>query len=103
MKLKQWLREHKQMTYAEYKALPEEVRWKMESEFRSFNRSLQIQQAKLTSGDKEGGVKWTMMSKEEWEKSKKLAAKEKERYEANLKIGGIDERGNYTALHHRWF
>lgn len=28
--------------------------------------------------------------------------KEKERHETSKKIGGIDERGNYTALHHRY-
>ncbi len=67
MKLKQWLREHKQMTYAEYKLLTEEDRWKIEIEFNNFNRRLQIQEAKLASGDKEGDVKWTMMSEEEWE------------------------------------
>ncbi|MBR4514005.1 MAG: hypothetical protein IKO61_03885 [Lachnospiraceae bacterium] len=57
MKLKQWLREHKQMTYKEYKALPEEDRWEMEREFHSFNRSLQIKEAKQASGAKDG-VKW---------------------------------------------
>ena len=31
-----------------------------------------------------------------------IAEKEKLRYEASRKIGGIDETGNYTALHHRW-
>ena len=31
-----------------------------------------------------------------------ILEKERKRYETNLKIGGIDERGNYTALHHRW-
>ena len=31
-----------------------------------------------------------------------IAEKEKLRYEASHKIGGIDEKGNYTALHHRW-
>lgn len=42
------------------------------------------------------------MTPEEKERADIMAAEARERYEKNLKIGGIDERGNYTALHHRW-
>ena len=42
MKLKKWLPEYKQITYAEYKELPDSDRWEMEEEFRQFNRREQI-------------------------------------------------------------
>ena len=42
------------------------------------------------------------MPAEEKDKLEKIFAKERDRYETSLKIGGIDDRGNYTALHHRW-
>ena len=41
------------------------------------------------------------MTEEEKAYANKLAIKAKERYETNLKIGGIDERGNFTALSNR--
>ena len=41
------------------------------------------------------------MTEEERERLEAVLAKEKERYETSMKIGGIDGRGNYTALHHR--
>ena len=42
------------------------------------------------------------MTVEEKEKMEEWAAKETERYEISEKIGGLDERGNYTALHYRF-
>lgn len=92
MKLKQWLWENKQMTYVEYKALPELEQYALRGEHQQFNRAEQIR----------SNQNWRPMTSEEIRKTEIVLAKEKERYEINLKIGGIDERGNYTALHHRW-
>lgn len=44
---------------------------------------------------------WRPMTEEEKAYAHQLAIKERERYERNLKIGGIDERGNYTRLSDR--
>ncbi|MGN0484317.1 MAG: hypothetical protein ACI4HI_12275 [Lachnospiraceae bacterium] len=92
MKLKQWLREQKNMTYQTYRELPEEEQDSLRYEHQRFCRRQQIH-------DRQN---WRPMTEEEKEKVKMWADKEKKRYEINLKIGGIDERGNYTALHHRW-
>ena len=92
MKLKKWLREYKEMTYAEYRALPDIERWSIEGEFKHFNRVKQIHDSQ----------NWRPMTEEEIEHYNAVSEKEMERYRINLKIGGIDERGNYTALHHRW-
>ena len=94
MKLKQWLGEQKQLTYAEYKALTEEEQWKLQGEHQRFCR-LEHQRKQNPSG-------WRKMTPEEREHLEEVLAKEKERYEKSLAVGGIDERGNYTALHHRW-
>jgi len=47
---------------------------------------------------------WTTrkMTPEEMVETERQAQKEQERYRINKMIGGIDSRGNYTALHHRW-
>lgn len=45
--------------------------------------------------------RWFIDEEEKREYFEKRIIMEKKRYETNLKIGGIDERGNYTALHHR--
>lgn len=42
------------------------------------------------------------MIEEEKKQLEIVLEKERIRYEISLKIGGIDERGNYTALSHRW-
>ena len=42
------------------------------------------------------------MTDKEKQKFNAIADKEKIRYASSMRIGGIDERGNYTALHHRW-
>ena len=44
---------------------------------------------------------WRPMTEEEKAYANEIAMKEKKRYETNLKIGGIDERGNYTRLSDR--
>lgn len=92
MKLKKWLPEYKQITYAEYKELPDSDRWEMEEEFRQFNRREQIHASQ----------NWRPMTEEEKKQLEISIEKERIRYETALKIGGIDERGNYTALSHRW-
>lgn len=33
--------------------------------------------------------------------TEEILEEERNRYESSLKIGGIDECGNYTALHYR--
>ena len=91
MKLKQWLREYKEMPYAQYKALPDDERYELEAEHRRFCRVRQIHESQG----------WRKMTEEERERLEAVLAKEKERYETSMKSGGIDGRGNYTALHHR--
>ena len=61
MKLKQWLREYCQMTYAEYKALEDVKRWKLEGEFYCFHRNKQIHDSQnwrtMTEEEKRNGGK----------------------------------------------
>ena len=64
----------------------------MEEEFRQFNRREQIHASQ----------NWRPMTEEEKKQLEISIEKERIRYETSLKIGGIDERGNYTALSHRW-
>lgn len=42
------------------------------------------------------------MTPEEMKETERQVQAEKKRYEISKMIGGIDSRGNYTALHHRW-
>lgn len=98
MKLKQWLREEKHMAYAEYKALPDIDRWCLEGDFRYYNAQLQKKQAAIRNNK----TVWRPATEEEKKKMHAQSEKERQRYETSLKIGGIDERGNYTALHYRW-
>ena len=56
----------------------------------------EIQRAKQRA--KQG---WRPMTEEEKAYANELFEKERKRYETNLKIGGIDERGNYTRLSDR--
>ena len=101
MKLKQWLKEYKEMTYADYMALEDIDRWSIEGEFREFNnREIRIKQAheKMI----QDGVTIRQMTEEEMAELEKRLDAEHTRYEKSLKIGGVDGRGNYTALHHRW-
>lgn len=92
MKLKQWLKEYHNLSYAEYKALPDSDRWAMEYDFQQFNRTQQIRSHQ----------EWRHMTDEEIAKNNIVMERERIRYETSLKIGGIDDRGNYTALSHRW-
>lgn len=92
MKLKQWLPEYKGISYADYKLLPDIERWELEAEFKRFNRSQQLY----------ANQSWRPMTREEKNHVEILFEKERIRYETSITIGGIDERGNYTALSHRW-
>lgn len=95
MKLKKWLREYKQMSFEEYKALQETEVYLIQAEHREFCRKENLRKQ---VHDKQG---WRPMTEEEKARTVEILAKEKERYEKSQKAGGIDERGNYTALHHR--
>lgn len=92
MKLKHWLERYKNISYAEYKELSYEEQSVFREEHMQFLGNLV----------KKKSYKSRPMSEEEKVKLEMIFAKEKLRYETSMKIGGIDERGNYTALHHRW-
>lgn len=92
MKLKRWLERYKNISYAEYK----ELSYEEQSVFREEHLRF------LSNSIKKKSYKSRPMSEEEKAKLELIFAKEKLRYETSIKIGGIDERGNYTALHHRW-
>ena len=92
MKLKSWLRDYKETTYSEYKELPEIDKHILYGEFMEYNRQLQ----------KKAQVGWRPMTDEERKWADNVGEQGKKRYAINLKIGGVDERENYTALHHRW-
>ena len=92
MKLKAWLPEFHGMSYSQFKELPENEQWMLRDEHRIYCRNKQIHDRK----------NWRPMTVEEKERCIAWHEKERERYEINLKIGGIDGRGNYTALSHRW-
>lgn len=94
MKLKQWFRGQKEMIYAEFKLLPEDEQETLRIEHYQFNQSNQKKKERNRKG-------WRLMTEEEIKYATKILEYEKKRYETSLKIGGIDERGNYTALHHR--
>ena len=96
MKLKEWLREHRQMSYADYKKLPDIERWIIEGDFQNFNNKLN------KSKQIHDRQNWRPMTEEEIERINIITEQEMKRYEISLKIGGIDDCGNYTALHHRW-
>ena len=92
MKLKAWLHEYHQLSYAEYKALSEDQQIELEAAFRKFNRSEQIRAS--------AAIKYNRrpMTEEEKRETEILLKRERERYERSLKIGGIDERGNCTII-----
>ena len=92
MKLKKWLPMYRKISYSEYKELPDYERWEIEGEFNRFNRREQMR----------ANQKGRPMTEEEKQWLDDVLEKERIRYETSLKIGGIDERGNYTALSHRW-
>ena len=92
MKLKQWLREYKQMSYREYRELSEFEQYEVQAEHQEFCR---YQQRRASEN-------WRPMTEDEIAELTETLEKEKQRYETSIKIGGIDEIGNYTALHYRW-
>ena len=94
MKMKQWLREYKNMTYAEYKALPDMEQYEVWHEHRRFCRSEQMRANRAKQG-------WKPMTEEMKKELDRVLEAERIRYETSLKIGGIDSNGNYTALHYR--
>ncbi len=99
MKFKTWLREYKHMTYAEYKALEDIERLELEGQYQSYCHDEQMRMHNRKVHDSQG---WRLMTDKEKQKFNAIADKEKIRYAASMRIGGIDERGNYIALHHRW-
>lgn len=96
MKLKEWLRQYHQMSYADYKKLPYTERTIMEGDFQYFNNKLNRTKQ---IHDRQN---WRPMTEEEIERINIITEQEMKRYEISLKIGGIDDCGNYTALLHRW-
>ena len=84
--------EKKIMSYTEYRTLPEIEKIAIYAEFERYNNCLR----------KREQAGWRAMTDEERKWADELAEQGKARYLMNMKIGGIDERGNYTALHHRW-
>lgn len=80
------------MSYPKYKTLPELEKVVLQYEHREFCHKEQ----------NHARQNWRSMTVEEKEKMEEWAAKETERYEISEKIGGLDERGNYTALHYRF-
>ena len=91
MKLKQWLKEQKDMPYQEYKKLPDIEQYILQGEHRDFCRREEIHKRQ----------NWRPMTEEEKRQMDIWSKKEIERYQTSLKNGGIDARGNYTALHYR--
>ncbi len=79
------------MSYIEFKALPDFDKYTLREEHQRFCRNKQIHDSQ----------NWRPMTEEERNRLDIILEKEKKRYEISLKNGGIDDRGNYTALHHR--
>ena len=92
MKLKKWLREYEDMSYAEFKKLDEAEQYEIRMEHSSFCKREELRKRENVRPATEEEKKYFAECFE----------KERRRYERSLEIGGIDERGNYTALHHRW-
>ena len=93
MKLKKWLWEYRNMTYGEYKNLPECERYGFQGEHQYFCLMEQMKKRE----------NWRPMTPEDSTHYAEFAERERKRYAVNLKIGGIDSCGNYTALHHRHY
>lgn len=93
MKLKHWLPKYRSITYAQYKQLPEETKCRLMDEFLKFIRRDKEEPKK---------EKWIEIKPKSHDSIDVILEKERIRYETNLKIGGIDSRGNYTALSNRW-
>lgn len=80
------------MSYSEYKMLSEVSRADIYWEFEQYNRRLQ----------KKAQIGWRPMTEEERQWADEVGEQGRKRYLINSKIGGLDGRGNYTALHYRW-
>ena len=93
MKLKRYLKEQRGLTKEEFNSLDEVDRYGILGDFRRFN--IKEQQFLHRKG-------WRPMTPEELKETEEQIAKEMERRRINAMIGGIDERGNYKALHYRW-
>ncbi len=92
MKLKAWLKEYAKLTYAEFNVLPEIEQCILRGQHQGFCRTEQIRKL----------YRWRPATKEEIEYHNNAIEKEMKRHEINEKTNGLDERGNYTALHYRW-
>ena len=89
MKLKQWLREQKGVSYSKYLLMDEYEQATMFAEFQDYNRKISSRNGRRP------------MTEEEKRWANEVGEKEHRRYLLNKQIGGLDELGNYTALHHR--
>lgn len=88
MKLKEWLRQYHQMSYADYKKLPYTERTIMECDFQYFNNKLNRTKQ---IHDRQN---WRPMTEEEIERINIITEQEMKRYEISLKIGGIDAKAS---------
>ncbi len=90
MKLKAWLREHKNMTYAQYKEMDEFDREDILQQHREFCRREQIYKS----------LNWRPATEKEKQVLNKALERDRAFYEANAKIGAVNEEGNYIPLWH---
>lgn len=92
MKIKKWLADIPNIRYENFKQLPMHIQNELRREHQNF---CQIENRKRRQN-------WIPVPEEELKILINKSQKERKRYAENLLIGGIDEKGNYTALHHRW-
>lgn len=102
MKLGMWLNKYKNMTKAEYKQLGSEERFEIWYEHQEFCRKENLKRQNHKNNN------WIKLDEKSEEFKRwndwldKVFEKERLRYETSKKIGGIDERGNYTRLSSRF-
>ena len=99
MKLKLYLKEQRNMTYAQYRLLPDNDRWQIEYEFHSYNATLQRKKQLRENFIKSGGVV-RQASPEELKEWSYRSEMEKQHRETSMKCGGVEGNG-YIALHYR--
>lgn len=99
MKLKQYLKEQHNITYDQYRSLPDIERWQIEAEFNSYNATLQRKKQLRENFIKSGGIirQATPEELKEWAYRSEL---EKKHRETSMKCGGVADNG-YIALHYR--
>lgn len=97
MKLKQWLKEKHGISYADYKKMDIFQQGNLMAEFDHYNAKIQKKKHYIEIGE----LVIRKMTPEEQEELEKHRAAVRKRYEMSLAAGGIDETGNFTALHHR--